>query len=386
MSDDDDSGDDDLLAGCVAAVPSDSASAPGAGDDLLERAMNEDTDDDDDLREIAEAMSPMKESIKNAITEEEQRDDHYNAGKARTGDSARPSFAKVALAAKEAEVLDVIQNDDSGSKICSRYCPNRKGCPAVLRLVFFAAMTMRRSAFSGERAPFMMESDGSIMMNDKGIPCLQPGCQKARGGFAFETLKSAYRKGEREFKFHVGGKQVCEGSVRFLMAFDRGQVWEKMKVRVVAGHSTAYDSKALGRSEGRKGRKRKHSEAQVGYETPGDNAYASGRLVGWLRHFAASCGDKLPDARGHRNTNVLVLPFRRWQRVHRLYDEACDRNGMQQYQARIFTNHEFHATTNSRLVVCGRWDTHILCACAQHNAATFTKAETKGPILLARSV
>ena len=105
---DDDSGDDDLLAGCVAAVPSDSASAPGAGGDLLERAMNEDTDDDDDLREIAEAMSPMKESIQNGITEEEQRDDHYNAGKAQTGDSARPSFAKVALAAKEAEVLDAI--------------------------------------------------------------------------------------------------------------------------------------------------------------------------------------------------------------------------------------------------------------------------------------
>ena len=81
MSDDDDSGDDDLLAGCVAAVPSDSASAPGAGDGLLERAMNEDTDDDDDLREIAEAMSPMKESIKNAITEEEQRDDSLQCRK-----------------------------------------------------------------------------------------------------------------------------------------------------------------------------------------------------------------------------------------------------------------------------------------------------------------
>ena len=80
---------------------------------------------------------------------------------------------------------------------------------------------MRRSAFSGERAPFMMKSDGSIMMGDKGVPCLQPGYQKARGEFAFETLKPVYRKGEKEFKLHIGGKQVCEGSVRFLSAFGR---------------------------------------------------------------------------------------------------------------------------------------------------------------------
>lgn len=221
--------------------------------------------------------------------------------KARTGDSKRKSLAEIKALCPVQELTDALKEKDTS--MCSQVagaCPNRKCCCALLATTLcLATITLREAAFTG---PYQPGEAGAML---------------ARGQLAFDILKAAHR-GDGNFKFMISDTEVCEGVARWVRGFHFGNQWDGQKKRVLAGMKEAYDAK--GESSSGLG---KRARAGKGGMSPAERTYKAGHAHAWLENLAVSIGDHMPGG-DQRNVDVLVLPFRRWIDVHRLYNQACE--------------------------------------------------------------